>query len=391
MLFITILLIGILAGAEVDLFIPSFPELQRIYQLSPFLVQLTLSANFIAYCICSLFAGALGDRYNRRTVMLGSLLVFVLGSLFCVFAMNYSMLIIGRILQGTGMAGPAVIGYVIIMDRYPIHKQAAMMGTLNGMVTMAMALAPVLGSYVNLYFGWRGNFVLLLGLGIICLIAGYVVIPHRQGNPQVSLSPKTYWPLLKSKKLMTFVMAISFLVVPYWVFIGMAPILYMENLGIDLKHFGYYQGAIASVFSIISILSPKILHRYGQNQCLMGGNILCLVSAVLTLFITLFGIRNPMIITGVMMMFAGAIIFPINILYPLSLEVLEETKSRTAALINGTRLLLTAFFLELISYFYVGDFFPIGIAIFGTTLIALLFIKILFRMRWAHLEFNSSS
>jgi DHA1 family bicyclomycin/chloramphenicol resistance-like MFS transporter len=40
--FITILLIQILAGMEIDLFIPSFPELQKVFCLSPFLVQLTL-------------------------------------------------------------------------------------------------------------------------------------------------------------------------------------------------------------------------------------------------------------------------------------------------------------------------------------------------------------
>src|SRR4051812_1297398 len=108
--FFTVLMICILAGAEVDLFTPSFPELQRIFHLSPFMVQFTLSANFVAYCICSLFAGTLGDRYSKRSVILVSLGVFTLGSLLCVSALNYSTLIIGRILQGAGISGPAVLG-----------------------------------------------------------------------------------------------------------------------------------------------------------------------------------------------------------------------------------------------------------------------------------------
>lgn len=391
MLYLTILIIGILTGAEVDLFIPSFPELQKIYDLSPFLVQLTLSVNFIAYCVCSLFAGALGDRYNRRTVMLGSLGIFVVGSLFCVFSMNYSMLIIGRFLQGAGMAGPAVMGYVIIADQYPIEKQAAMLGTLNGMVTLVMALAPVIGSYVNLYFSWRGNFVILLGLGLLCFALSYFVIPHRAGDKAVSLSPKTYLPLLASRKLMTFVWAIGFLVVPYWVFIGMAPILYMEDMGVDIKHFGFYQGAIAGVFSVISIFSPKILARFGQMKCLSYSKKICFVAAIAALIMTLLDVHHPMIITSVMLVFAGAVVFPINILYPLSLEVVDNTKSRTAALINGLRLLLTAFFLELISYFYTGKFLPIGLAIFCTTIISLLFIRKIFHSGWANIPEQQAS
>ena len=96
-LFLTILMISILAGTEVDLFIPSFPELQRVFNLSPFLMQLTLSINFIAYCICALFAGALGDRHSRRTVILISLWIFILGSLMCVTAHYYVVLILSLI------------------------------------------------------------------------------------------------------------------------------------------------------------------------------------------------------------------------------------------------------------------------------------------------------
>ncbi len=383
-LFLTIILIDILAGAEVDLFIPSFPELQKIYDLSPFLVQFTLSANFIAYCVCSLFAGALGDRFNRRTVLLYSLAVFVIGSFLCAFANSYIMLIMGRILQGAGMAGPAVISYVIIADQYPLEKQPAMLGTLNGIVTMAMALAPVAGSYVNLYFGWRGNFVILLGLGFISLLLSLWIIPDHKGDSSVSLSPKTYWPLLKSEKLMTFVWAICLLIVPYWVFIGMAPIFYMEGMNVDLKHFGFYQGAIAGVFSVISISSPKILNKFGQSNCLYYSKILCLCTAIATLIITLLEIHQPLIITGLMLVFAGSLVFPVNILYPMSLEALPNTKSRAAAVINGLRLLLTAGLLELISYFYVGKFYPIGLTIFLTTLISLLFIWKLFKRGWAH-------
>lgn len=387
-LFITILMICILAGAEVDLFIPSFPELQRIYHLSPFLVQFTLSANFIAYCISSLFAGALGDRFNRRTVLLVSLVIFVIGSLFCVFAANYPLLVIGRILQGAGMAGPACIGYVIIADQYPLEKQPAMLGVLNGITTMAMALAPVVGSYVNLYFGWRGNFVILLLLGIMGLVMGALYIPNRAGDKDVSLSPTTYLPLLQSEKLMTFVWAIGFLVVPYWVFIGMAPIFYMEGMQVDLKHFGFYQGAIAGVFSVVSILSPKILTKFGQENCLYYSKWLCILAAFITLIITLLEIHQPLVITSLMLIFAGAVVFPINILYPMSLEALPNTKSRASAIINGLRLLLTAGFLELISYFYTGKFYPIGLTIFATTLIAMFFVRKLISHQWVQLAAN---
>jgi len=386
--FITVLLICILSGAELDLFIPSFPELQKVFNLTPFMVQLTLSLNFVAYCICCLFAGTLGDRYNRRTIILVGLSIFVLGSLLCVTAANFPMLIVGRFLQGIGMAGPSVLGFVVIADEYPLEKQPAMMGILNGMITIAMAFAPVLGSYINYYFDWRANFALLLALSMICLIASFFAIPSRKGDKTISLSPAAYLPLLKSGRQNAYVIGIGFLILPYWVFIGMAPIFYMEDLGVPIKEFGYYQGAMAGVFSICSIFSSKILDWLKHDRCLYIGMGLCGVSAILFALIMFFDIQNPIIITGIMVILAIGMVFPINILYPQSLQVIENSKGRAAALISSFRLITTALALELVSYFYDGKFLPIGLLIFFSLIIAAFFIQQLLSKNWVSLAKN---
>jgi DHA1 family bicyclomycin/chloramphenicol resistance-like MFS transporter len=201
--FATVLLIQILCGMEIDLFIPSFPELQKVFKLSPFMVQLTISTNFIAFCICSLYAGALGDRYNRRIILLLGLCLFVIGSLICVIAPNFNILILGRILQGIGISAPAILSFPVLLEGCTKAKQPGMMGMINGVKTLAMAIAPVIGCFVNLYFNWRGNFSILLAIGILCLIASVFIIPDKKGDSDVSLSLKTYLPLVQSRKYLT--------------------------------------------------------------------------------------------------------------------------------------------------------------------------------------------
>lgn len=360
--FFTALLICLLAGMEVDIFVPSFPELTHVFKLSPVMVQLTLSLNFIAYCICSLFAGTLGDKYGRRPAMLGSLFLFVIGSLLCVFAQSFPFLLVGRILQGVGIAGPASLGYLIIADEYPIEKQASMLGILNGMITCGMAFAPVIGSYVNFYYNWRANFVVLLGIGFLCLIFAFLIVPKKGGDASVSFSLRAYKSLVKSEKMRAFVWVICFLVLPYWIFIALSPLFYMEGMGVDLKSFGFYQGAMAAVFAIVSLISPKLFQLFGQERCFMAGVFLCGTNFVLLFCLALGGAHNPTLITGVMLLLSIGVIFPINILYPLALEVLGgSAKARAAAAIVFTRLLLTAFFIEFVSYFYKGTFLPIGV------------------------------
>ncbi len=313
--FLVVLSICILAGAEVDIFVPSFPELQKIFDLSPAMVQLTVSVNFLAYCICSLFAGSMGDRFNRRNVMLISLGIFVIGSAACVFAINYPLLVFGRLLQGVGMAGPAVLGMLLVLDDCEPEKRAGTMGIFNGLVTLSMAFAPVVGSYVNLYAGWRGNFWILFLLSFFSLIGGYFTIVDRKGDPAVVLSPMAYKSLLWSRDLMICILGMSFLSMTYWLFIAMAPILYMDNLGVPLTQFGFYQGAMCGVFAIISLLSPQILSVWGQKTMLIIGTCLCSIGGVLFIALSLFVADNPLYITGAMLVFSIGAVFPCNIIY----------------------------------------------------------------------------
>ncbi len=230
-LFITILIMEVLAGAEVDLFVPSFPDLQDSFNLSTFKVEFLLGINLIAHCVTSLIVGNLGDRFGRKLIIIIGLIIFIVGSSFCTFALNYYMLLSGRFLQGVGISGVAVLGYVVLADLYSVKQQQRMMGALNGAISLAMAFAPVVGSYVNFLLSWRGNFAILLIFGLFCLIIGVLFIPKGQVNYNVKISLKEYGLVFKSRKAIYYIITSLMLFQAYWVFIGIAPILYMRDLG----------------------------------------------------------------------------------------------------------------------------------------------------------------
>ncbi|MBX9804967.1 MAG: MFS transporter [Alphaproteobacteria bacterium] len=350
----TIVLMQILCGAEIDIFVPSFPDLQHAFHLSPFMVELTLAVNLTAHCLTSLIVGNLGDRYGRRPIILLGLLIFTIGSIFCIFSTAYWHLLFGRLWQGAGISGAAVLSYLVIADMYSAQRQQQLMGTLNGALTLAMAFAPVVGSFVNMYYSWQGNFVVLLLLSLLCLGLGIVYLPKGVKNSEVTFSLKEYVPVLRSKKAFYYIASIVLSLQVYWIFIGMSPILYMEDLGVSLKEFGFYQGALAAVFSVGSFSSGFFLRKYGQKKCFFFGVSMMVVFMVLMPVLILFNVKDPLIITGVMLFQSIGIILPINILWPLMLESIPGAKGRLAAVVVAGRLIVTALSLQLASYFYDG-------------------------------------
>ena len=156
MLLTTIILMDILGGAEVDLFVPSFPEIKSHFNVSTVWLEALLSANFIGSCISLFFVGDLADKYGRKPIILIGLIIFIIGSSFCAFSLNYNFLLIGRFLQGFGISAPAILCFIIIADLFPLKKQQYYIGVLNGFINVAVAGAPVIGSYIAMCFHFRG-------------------------------------------------------------------------------------------------------------------------------------------------------------------------------------------------------------------------------------------
>lgn len=373
-LLFTLLIGWILFGTEMDMFVPSFPELQDVFHLSPFMVEFTLASNFIGHCIACIIIGSLGDRYSYRPVILIEIILFVIGSVFCAFATEYYILILGRFLQGIGIAGTTTLSYLILTNIYSTEKQQAVLGWLNGVITIVMAIAPIIGSYITLIFHWRGNFVALLIMGIINLIFSYIYIPDNKPNPLASLSFSEYKVVLQSKKILYYILTICFSVTPYWIFIGISPILYMNDLGITLYEFGFYQGSMAALFAIASFSNGFFIKKFGTLKYTYFGIFMAILFIILCSIALILKTKNPLTITILINILALAEIVPSNILYPLMFEVIPEAKGKISAAITAVRMIIIACSVQLAGYFYDGTFMVLGLILIIGTIAMLWFL-----------------
>jgi DHA1 family bicyclomycin/chloramphenicol resistance-like MFS transporter len=370
---LTIILMDLLTGMEFDLFVPSFPELQHQFALLPFWVEALLSVNFLGYCLSLFFVGGLADRYGRKPIILLGLSIFIMGSLLCLWAPFYSLLLIGRFLHGIGIAAPAILSFLIIADAYPLKQQQVFMAMMNGVMNMAVAASPVLGSYITFYFHWQGNFITLLGLALITLLMTMIFIPvQSQSSPKEDSTLFDYVPLFKSKSLVLLMAHITFMIIPYWIFVGMSPLLYMKALGVSLAHFGYYQGVLALLFAFGSIIFGFIIHRFDRKKTLYVTNQIFIFSFLSLAWVTWMNNANPLIITIAFIPFVLGQIIPSTILYPLCLNFMPKAKGRVSAVIVGSRLILCALSLQLAGFIYKGSFQNIGMIILPFILMSII-------------------
>ena len=373
MLLATVILMDILGGAELDIIVPSFPELKAQFGLSPFLVETLLSVNFIGYCISLFFVGSFADYYGRKPIALLGVAIFIIGTISCLWGASYKFLLLGRLLQGIGVAAPATICFLVVADAYSLKDQQYLMAILNGIMNIVVGLAPVIGSYISLYFHWQGNFMALLFLALILVAMIIFFLPNKNLARDNNIpSWRGYISIFKSKNLRLMILCFTFLFAPYWIFLGMSSILYIESLNVSLAHFGYYQGGWALIFAFGSIISGSIIKKFPQKIILEISAYLCVIGLISVIYITVIDCKNPLIIALAFLPYSIGTIIPCVILYPICLDLMPEAKGRLTALTQATKLILVALSLELAGYFYQGSFRNIGIIISFVILVAVI-------------------
>ena len=147
---------------SLDMYLPSLPDIGRSLQASTLEVQLTISSYLFGSAVGQIFYGAVSDRLGRRPVLLWALVFYSIITTACAVASSVAVLITLRFVQGVGVAGIMVLARAIVRDissGVRAGRELSLMGSITG---LAPIIAPVIGGSLQVWFGWRANFVLLL-------------------------------------------------------------------------------------------------------------------------------------------------------------------------------------------------------------------------------------
>lgn len=270
------LLVGLVAFGPLstDLYLPALPEIGRDLSAGPAKVQLTLSVFLAGFAICMLIYGPLSDRFGRRPVLLGSLGVFLLASAGCALAQSIDQLVAARFLQALGACAGPVLGRAIVRDIYGPTAAARILSYLAMAMALAPAIGPILGGYLTVAFGWRANFVLLVGFGLVCLFGILRILPETNllKDPMATRPGQllaNYVALTRHRRFLGYLLVCSMSYSGIFAFISGSPQVLITGLGLTPDQFGYCFAAVVIGFIIGSFLSGR-LHAKVSADRLIG-------------------------------------------------------------------------------------------------------------------------
>jgi len=166
---VSILLSTLLAGMSVNIYAPAFPSIARYFAVNISYVKLVIPLYLFSYSIGYFCLGILSDYLGCKKIIIISMIFFIFTCLWQGITTNVFSFMFAHFLQGFAIAAPDVLGKVALSNKYTDRKLAKSLNYITFTWLTCQMIAPVIGSYIQYDFGWRGVFFALAAFGGLVL------------------------------------------------------------------------------------------------------------------------------------------------------------------------------------------------------------------------------
>ena len=168
-----------LTALSIDSMLPALPQIsQDLGVQNANDRQLVVSILFLGLAFGQLFFGPLSDKTGRKIAIYAGYGLYVVGALLAGFASNFSILLVGRLLQGLGASAPRSIVLALVRDKYKGRAMARVMSFVMSVFILVPMIAPALGQAIMLYAGWRSIFASFVLMALVTVTWFAVRMPE---------------------------------------------------------------------------------------------------------------------------------------------------------------------------------------------------------------------
>jgi len=364
-----------LVALSIDMILPALPAIGTTLGVErPNDNQLVVSLLFLGLGLGQLFYGPLSDATGRKPAAYVGLAVFSVGCLLALSSKTFPQLLLGRLLQGVGVAGPRTITLALVRDRFEGREMARVMSLIMAVFILVPVVAPALGQAVLAVSGWRTIFGIYFAMGLVALV--WFAIRQEEtlpGNRRITFSvgkmAAAARDVVTTRRSIGYTLAAGYVFGAFLGYLISAQQILQQQYALGIR-FPLYFALLAIAIGGASLVNASLVMRYGMGALtrwsLRG---ISAVSVAFTVFAGIVAGHPPlwMLMTYLMVSFFGIGLLFGN-LNALAMQPLGHVAGTGAAIVGATSMLISLVLGTLIGQSYNGTVLPLvaGFAVLST-------------------------
>lgn len=266
------LILGLLSAIgpfAIDMYLPALPEIGASLGANVSSVQWSLTAFFVALGMGQLLYGPVSDMVGRKPPLVAGLLLFTAASVGCALATNIQTLVALRFVQGLGAAAGMAIPRAVVRDLHTGTEAARLMSLLMLVFSVSPLLAPLAGSGVIAFAGWRGVFWVVA----VAAVAGLALVARglHETRPaadrlesSVASALAGYWLLLRDRHYLGLVFIGGCSMAGFFVYLASSPFVLINHYGLTPVQYSLAFSVNAAAFFAAAQFNARLGRRFGM-------------------------------------------------------------------------------------------------------------------------------
>jgi DHA1 family purine ribonucleoside efflux pump-like MFS transporter/DHA1 family bicyclomycin/chloramphenicol resistance-like MFS transporter len=284
------------------IYTPAMPELVKAFGTTESAIKISLALYFAGFALAQLVSGPASDAFGRKSASLVFLSIYLAGGLIAVFAPSVEFLLAARLIQGIGVSVGMTVARAIVRDQFIGSEASSILNLIGIMLAIGPAIGPTMGGLSLAAFGWHSVFWLMVGFGVISVVAVVFFLRETTVPDRKLIRPgnlvRAYAELLRNKRFLFAALIMAGSVGALYAQATMLSFILINEVGLTPTGFGlsmlmqsgaYFSGSVALRF-LVKILGDR--HSAILGLCCSGiGGTLMILSVFLLepSFITIMG------------------------------------------------------------------------------------------------------
>jgi DHA1 family bicyclomycin/chloramphenicol resistance-like MFS transporter len=371
-----------LVALSIDAMLPALPLIANdlgVTEIND--SQYVISVFFTGLAIGQLLFGPMSDSLGRRPAIIAGFALFAVGCLLSIYAVSFEQMLLGRLLQGAGAAGPRIVSVALVRDQFKGREMARVMSFVMTIFILVPVFAPAVGQLVLMLANWQAIFMLFLLLVLIVVSWFYLRQPETLA-PQNRISFSLSQLLLDTRAIFRIRAALGYTLTMGFAFGAFVGYLSSSQQIFQVQYglyemFPLYFGFLACAIGCASLLNARLVLRFGMRRlsryALLGS---CFLSIPFYLYAWMQQGHPPLYL---LMAYLLPLFFCFGILFgnmnALAMEPLGHVAGLGSALVGSLSTLMSVLFGVLIADAYDETVLPLvaGFALLGVAALATMY------------------
>ncbi len=340
------ILLAICGALGLDIHLASLPYIMADLGTDKQAMQQSISLYMLGAAMSMLIYGPLSDKMGRKPVVIAGLVLFCASSLISVAAKSVSLFLWLRFIQGIGSGVSWGLARIIAADVMQDERLAAIGSYFTLFLSLSPLLAPVLGGYIQHWFNWQANFIVLSGVIFIVLMS-FIVFFEETNQSQVTHAFRfqsvlnNYMSLFRHRLFVGALLLGGISLAVNIIYITLSSFIFQDQFKVSPITFGWLTAVIGTASVLTKVISPFFIIKSKNDKVMRCGIAFLWISGITLIVPSLLDCMSiPVVLVGASIAMAALILIG-NTAMSMALSPFHDKRGSAGALYGAFQLLFS--------------------------------------------------